>query len=142
MMSETDTRAKLVDPKLLYGKLRPYLNKVYVPSNGEGLCTTEFIPFIVVKAKREYVAHYLRTNKVVDFAMSNLTGTRQPHVNIHSPLECPIHLSPIEEQQHIVEYLDQLQKRVETIKKYQEESKGEIEVITQAMFNKAFRGEL
>lgn len=127
---------------VLYGKLRPYLNKVYVPSNGEGLCTTEFIPFVVVKAKREYVAHYLRTNKVVNFAMSNLTGTRQPRVNIHTLLEYPIPLPPIEEQKHIVEYLDQLQEKVEAVRRYQEETKDEIEAITQAVLRKAFSGEL
>lgn len=49
-----------------------------------------------------------------------------------------IPLPPVEEQKRIVEYLDKLQKKVETLKRYQEETKGEIEAATQAVLKRAF----
>jgi type I restriction enzyme S subunit len=123
---------------ILYGKLRPYLNKVYVPQE-EGICTTEFIPFIVTKkAIREYVAFYLRKKEVVDFAMRNITGTRQPRVIINAFLECPIPLPPLEEQRRIVARIEELLSRVEEAKRLRKQAREETEKIMQAALHKVF----
>jgi len=122
---------------ILYGKLRPYLNKVYVPEE-EGICTTEFIPFIVIKALREYVAYYLKRKEAVNFAMSHTTGTRQPRVIINAFLEYPIPLPPLEEQKRIVSRLDQLVSRAEEAKRLRKLAREEAEKIMQAALNKVF----
>jgi type I restriction enzyme S subunit len=122
---------------ILYGKLRPYLNKVYVPEE-EGTCTTEFIPFIVTKALREYVAYYLRRKETVNFAMSHITGTRQPRVIINTFLEYPIPLPPLEEQKRIVSRLDQLVSKAEEAKRLRKLAKEEAEKIMRAALNKVF----
>ena len=126
---------------VLYGKLRPYLNKVYVPES-EGICTTEFIPFIVTKAVREYVAYYLRRREIVNFAMSNITGTRQPRVIISAFLEHPIPLPPLEEQKKMVEYLDKISEITESLKKLQQRTEEELEKLILAILDRAFKGEL
>jgi len=122
---------------ILYGKLRPYLNKVYVPER-EGICTTEFIPFIVTKALREYVAYYLRRRETVNFAMSHITGTRQPRVIINAFLEHLIPIPPLEEQKRIVSRLEQLVNRAEEAKRLRKLAREEAEKIMQAALNKVF----
>jgi type I restriction enzyme S subunit len=122
---------------VLYGKLRPYLNKVYVPEE-EGICTTEFIPFIVTKALREYVAYYLRRKETVNFAMSHITGTRQPRVIIDIFLEYPIPLPALEEQKRIVSRLEQLISRAEEARRLRKLAKEEADKIMQAALNKVF----
>jgi len=49
---------------------------------------------------------------------------------------------PIEEQKRIVAYLDSLHDKVQELRKYQEQSKEEIEAITQGVLRKAFKGEI
>ena len=122
---------------VLYGKLRPYLNKVYVPDR-EGICTTEFIPFVTIKALREYVAFYLRRKDVVNFAMKHVTGTRQPRVIIDDFLDYPIPLPPIEEQKRIVAHVKQLISRVEEVRELKRIVKEETEKIMQAALHKVF----
>jgi len=122
---------------VLYGKLRPYLNKVYVPEE-EGICTTEFIPFIVTKALREYVAYYLRRKETVNFAMSHITGTRQPRVILDTFLEYPIPLPPLEEQKRIVSRLELLVSRAEEARRLRKLAKEEADKIMRAALNKVF----
>ena len=122
---------------ILYGKLRPYLNKVYVPDR-EGICTTEFIPFITTKALREYVAFYLRKKEIVDFAMRHITGTRQPRVIIDEFLECPIPLAPLEEQKRIVTRIKELTSGIEEARRLRKLSMEETEKIMQAALHKVF----
>ncbi|MEM2351457.1 MAG: restriction endonuclease subunit S [Thermoproteota archaeon] len=122
---------------ILYGKLRPYLNKVYVPDR-EGICTTEFIPFFVEGAIREYIAFCLRRKETVNFAMSHITGTRQPRVILSDFLEFLIPLPPLGEQRRIVSRLEQLVSRAEEAKRLRRMAKEEAEKIMQAALNKVF----
>lgn len=66
---------------LLYSKLRPYLNKVIIPSV-EGIGTTEWVvlqpnPAVV---DRHYLAYVLRSEPFVTYATANSTGARMPRV--------------------------------------------------------------
>ena len=61
---------------VLYGKLRPYLNKVALPSF-EGRCTTEIVPLRPADTiDREYLAFTLRSQRVVAAASRFSTGSR------------------------------------------------------------------
>ncbi|AXO60205.1 restriction endonuclease subunit S [Pseudomonas sp. phDV1] len=66
---------------VLYGKLRPYLNKVVTPEH-KGRCSTEIIPLLPNGAEREFLAFLLRTDKVVSAAMSEKTGSRMPRADM------------------------------------------------------------
>ncbi len=67
---------------VLYGKLRPYLNKVAVPDRA-GRCSTEIIPLLPNGISREFLAFLLRTDRVVAAAMKEKTGSRMPRANIN-----------------------------------------------------------
>jgi len=86
---------------VLYGRLRPYLNKVLAP-RFEGLCSAEFIAF----AGREeisspWLAFLLNTSEFVAFASHLNTGDR-PRVDFEQLANYGLWLSPRPEQDRIV----------------------------------------
>lgn len=86
------------DSHVLYGKLRPYLNKVAVPDR-VGRCSTEIIPLKPQGVGRDYLALLLRSDQVVRAAMSDKTGSRMPRADMDALLgfEVAIHDSNIEQ---------------------------------------------
>jgi hypothetical protein len=69
------------DSHVLYGKLRPYLNKVAVPDR-VGRCSTEIIPLKPQGVDREYLALLFRSEQVVKAAMLDKTGSRMPRADM------------------------------------------------------------
>jgi type I restriction enzyme S subunit len=91
---------------VLYGKLRPYLNKVALP-NFTGRCSTEIIPLLPTKElHRAYLAYFLRQRRVINAVMVANTGSRMPRADMNVLLAQRIPLPPLSEQRHIVEILD------------------------------------
>jgi type I restriction enzyme S subunit len=128
---------------VLYGKLRPYLNKVVVPSR-EGVASTEFIPIAVNKDSLDpyYLGAYLRSSSFVAYASQNTTGSRQPRVRLDALWNALIPLPPLEEQQRIVVHLQEVQEKIKALKEAQEQTEAELKRLEQAILEKAFRGEL
>jgi len=81
---------------VLYGKLRPYLNKVATP-RFEGRCTTELIPLMPrAGVSRDFLAWLLRRPQTVAAAMRERTGARMPRASMKHVLSLPV-LVPISE---------------------------------------------
>lgn len=98
---------------VLYGKLRPYLNKVALP-DFEGRCTTEAIPLLPAPdVEREYLAWLLRRPETVEWAMREKTGSRMPRADMDHLLALSVALPPLSEQQRIVALLRQQMALVE-----------------------------
>lgn len=67
---------------VLYGKLRPYLNKVVTPTF-VGRCSTELLPLLPKEnCYRYYLAWLLRRSETVEYAMRHKTGTRMPRADM------------------------------------------------------------
>jgi type I restriction enzyme S subunit len=73
---------KFDETNILYGKLRPYLNKVYLPS-GKGKSSMELIP---LKTKnnysREFLAAVLQSEAVIGDTVKFSTGGRMPRADL------------------------------------------------------------
>ncbi|WP_299703535.1 restriction endonuclease subunit S [uncultured Tateyamaria sp.] len=92
---------------LLYGRLRPYLNKVYRP-DFEGHCSSEIFPMLPdERLDRGYLFHWITSDQVVEKINATSTGARMPRANVKEILEFPIPVPPLEEQQRIVAVLDE-----------------------------------
>ncbi len=90
---------------VLYGKLRPYLNKVALP-DFSGRCSTEIIPLRPVDMDRGFLAWFLRRSDTVEYAMRGKTGSRMPRASMKELLLLPIPLPPLAEQRRIVAALE------------------------------------
>ena len=90
---------------VLYGKLRPYLNKVALPDFA-GRCTTELIPILpLASTERVYLAWLLRRQETVDAVMREKTGSRMPRADMDELLAVEVPLAPLPEQQRIAAIL-------------------------------------
>lgn len=128
---------------VLFSKLRPYLNKVVV-SPCEGCATTELVVFVLWKEKITpyYLCAYLRTPKVVSEINVSSSGTKMPRANMKLVRNILVPVPPLSEQRRIVAYLDNLQSKVDELKKYQNETQKELDALMPSILDKAFKGEL
>ena len=86
---------------VLYGRLRPYLNKVYMP-NFIGLASGEFIVFPSQSfLDNAYLKYFLNQVEFASFASRLNTGDR-PRVDFSQLAEYPLPLPPLPEQHRIV----------------------------------------
>ena len=92
---------------VLYGRLRPYLNKV-CRSDFEGLCSGELIVIPESCAMHgKFLGYRLNSGDFVRFSSGLNTGDR-PRVDFDQIKVFPIHLPPIREQIRIGNTLDEL----------------------------------
>jgi len=98
---------------VLYGKLRPYLNKVAIPGF-EGRCSTELLPLLPENGcNRYYLVWALRRDETVEEAMRHKTGTRMPRADMDDLFKMLVPLPPLPEQQRIAARLQELMREVE-----------------------------
>jgi type I restriction enzyme, S subunit len=97
---------------VLYGRLRPYLNKVLC-AKFEGLCSTEFIVLPPSPLfEPQFLALYLSTEGFVSFANQLNQGDR-PRVSFDQIAHHVVPLPPINEQRRIVAKVAELFAKVE-----------------------------
>ncbi len=108
---ETVLAAKLrfTPDHVLYGKLRPYLNKVVLP-DFQGVCTTEILPIRSDRAKLErgYLYAILLSPQFVRWASEAVAGANLPRLDPHRLLEFQIPLLPLSEQRRIAAVLQRV----------------------------------
>jgi len=124
---------------VLYGKLRPYLNKVVVPST-EGIASTEFVP---IKPDEKlllpsFLGAFLRSPSFVSYATSNTTGSRQPRIRMEALWNALIPLPPLPEQRRIVARIEELMERVREARRLREEAKKDADYLMQAALAEVF----
>lgn len=91
---------------VLYGRLRPYLNKVYRPKF-EGLCSAEFIVFRKQShLNSRFLQYYLNSWEFVSYASHLNTGDR-PRVNADQLASYRFPLAPLAEQRRIVAAIEE-----------------------------------
>ena len=107
------TKNRFSKGDVLYGKLRPYLNKV-VLADSNGLCTTEIIPIKQTAAvDNRYVFHWLRGPRFLSYAIGVSHGLNMPRLGTDAGRSAPFILPPLAEQKRIADKLDSVLSRVE-----------------------------
>ncbi len=128
---------------VLYGKLRPYLNKVW-KADFDGIATTEILPFDPIKTilDADYLSHYFRTNYFVNNAMKNISGARMPRITTkYLKNKAHIPLPPLQEQKRIVAKLDALFERIDRAIALHQQNIDEADAFMGSVLNEVF-GEL
>ena len=102
------TKSQFSIGDILYGKLRPYLNKVLVADRG-GYSTTEIVairPYL--RLSSEYCALALRRPDFVQYVTRLGQGTKMPRLRTKDAVVAPFPLPPLAEQYRIVAKVDKL----------------------------------
>ena len=102
------TKAEFQKGDVLYGKLRPYLNKVVV-ADDNGFCTTEIIPIRGYSGVfPKYLMYSLRSPRFLEYVNSKTYGTKMPRLGTEDAIKSLFPLPPINEQKRIVKKVDEL----------------------------------
>jgi len=123
---------------ILYGRLRPYLNKVWL-AEFDGICSTDIWVF---RSKQDCVlplvlANILRSKEILMKTSSFMTGSNLPRVRKDYFDSIKIALPPLETQQKIVEKLSAVQE----YKKKLLNQKQKLQELFESVLNKSFKGE-
>lgn len=106
--SPQSTKSEFTAGDILYGKLRPYLNKVIVAGEG-GYSTTEIVALRpLVDTYAPYCALAFRRPDYVDYVSRLGQGTKMPRLRTEDALISPFPLPPLAEQHRIVAKVDEL----------------------------------
>lgn len=101
---------------VLYGKLRPYLNK-HAVVNFSGVCSTDILalrPEKVIDAT--YLDFWISTPFFLNAAITNSKGVNLPRVSFNSIAQYPFPLPPLAEQKQIVAYLDDKLGKIDSVR--------------------------
>jgi type I restriction enzyme, S subunit len=127
---------------LLYGKLRPYLNKVYL-AEIDGICSTDILVFPKSETLlNQYTKYRFLSDDFIRYANANSTGVQHPRVKFESLAEFPILLPPLNEQRRIVSTIEQLTDRSHKARAALEDVPKLIAQFRQSVLAAAFRGDL
>ncbi|KJS08959.1 MAG: hypothetical protein VR73_03710 [Gammaproteobacteria bacterium BRH_c0] len=101
---------------VLYGKLRPYLNKIVLADNS-GVCTTEIIPLNAEpQVDNKFLFYWLKSETFLSYVKEVSYGVNMPRLGTKDAIAAPFILAPLAEQKVIAEKLDTLLAQVETTK--------------------------
>ena len=93
---------------VLYGKLRPYLDKVIV-ADEDGICTTEILPLRAFGNLNPFYLRYVLKNPTFLHYVNQLPyGVKMPRLGTEDGKNALIPIPPLVEQQRIVDKLEQI----------------------------------
>jgi type I restriction enzyme S subunit len=101
---------------VLYGRLRPYLNKALAP-DFDGHCSTEIFPLKPSSIlRRDYLLYWLLSDETCTRINETCTGTRMPRAQMNEVLGFEFPLPPLPDQKRIVGILDEAFAGIDTAK--------------------------
>jgi type I restriction enzyme S subunit len=107
------TKAVFRAGDVLYGRLRPYLNKVTIP-DFDGVASTDILVFRPQTGlDQRYLLRFLNSQTVVEHAHHHSMGLQMPRIGFEILGEIEIPLPPLSEQRRIADSLERVTNRVE-----------------------------
>jgi len=129
--------------EIVYGYLRPYLNKVWV-ADCDGLCSVDQY---VLRAdnsqvRTDYLAYAMRSPLFLEQSAAKTGLLTLPRLRSGLLEEIEIPVPPLDKQACIIDHLDKLQAKMGELKQMQIVTKQELDALLPSVLDKAFRGEL
>ncbi|TOC20735.1 restriction endonuclease subunit S [Vibrio parahaemolyticus] len=107
---------------VIYGKLRPYLDKVLV-ADEDGACTTEMIPIRgYIGLIPEFIRLVLKTPYFIEYANTSTHGMNLPRMGTDKARAALFPLAPLNEQHRIVAKVDELMALCDQLEQQTEDS--------------------
>ena len=129
--------------QILYGKLRPYLNKHDI-ADFDGVCSTDILVFNAKKdCSNKYINYFFNLPYFIDFVVSNSKGINLPRVSETIVFDIPFPLPPtLAEQQRIVNRIETMFAKLDQAQEKAQAVLDSFETRKAAILHKAFTGEL
>lgn len=127
---------------ILYGKLRPYLNKHDI-ARFDGICSTDILVYrtkCIQTAK--FINYYMNTKQFILTAVSNSKGINLPRVSHKEIGNILINVPSLKEQTEIIRILEDFFTKEQQAKGAAEAVLKQIDLIKKSILARAFRGEL
>lgn len=136
------TKNAFQEGQILYGRLRPYLNKHDIASFS-GVCSTDILVFEAsVLVANVLVDKFFNLPFFIEYVVANSKGINLPRVSEETVLNTTFPLPPLSEQQRIVERIEELFAKLDEAKERLQEVVDSFAVRKAAILHKAFTGEL
>lgn len=100
---------------LLYGKLRPYLNKCVI-ADENGFCCTEIEPIVLINnIEVKYVQKVLMSRYFLNYVASCSYGAKMPRLGTKDAKNAMIPIPPLEQQKKIVDKIEKCFELIEQL---------------------------
>ena len=130
------------DTHVIYGRLRPYLNKVMLP-DFEGHCSTEVFPLKPChKIDRKFLFFWLALNSTKELINATCTGARMPRANMNDVLEFDFYYPELASQKKLVLILEALSLETQCLESLYQRKLTALDELKKSLLHKAFAGEL
>lgn len=120
---------------VLYGKLRPYLNKVLV-ADSDGFCTTEILPF---RCYGSFDPHFfkitLKSPYFLRYVNAKSYGMKMPRLGTEDGRQAFFPLPPLAEQHRIVAKVDELMALCDCLDAQQDDAENAHDRLVQALLD-------
>ena len=127
---------------VLYGKLRPYLNKVIL-ADRQGFCSTEIIPLPPGEAlEAGYLFYWLKSPEFLAYTSEVSHGINMPRLGTEAGRNAPFVLAPLNEQHRVAAKLDNTIAAVEACRQRLDGVAAILKRFRQAVLAAATSGEL
>ncbi|EPP7436575.1 restriction endonuclease subunit S [Campylobacter coli] len=126
---------------ILFGKLRPYLAKVFL-ADRSGICVSEFLVLKIKSESNKFIKFLMLSSLFIDIVDSSTYGTKMPRANWEFIGNLKIPLPPLKEQEQIANFLDS---EISKIDKIIEKTEKQIELIKEyktTLINQAVCGRI
>lgn len=127
---------------ILYGKLRPYLNKHDI-AKFSGICSTDILVYRAEDFNTaKFINYFMNTEKFIFYTVSNSKGINLPRISEKEVSGILVNVPTLSEQSEIVRIIDDLLAKEQQAKELAENALAKIDLIKKAILARAFRGEL
>jgi restriction endonuclease S subunit len=128
---------------IVYGYLRPYLNKVWI-AEFDGLCSVDQYVYSVEtsKAISDFVAWFMRSSTYLDRAPIDTTPGQLPRIRTEEVARVEINLPSLAEQERIVSAITKEMTTAQQVSKHLQDQFETINKLPAALLRQAFIGKL
>ena len=130
LASSIKSRSKVFGPgDILFGRLRPELNKVYLVDGepSEGVCSGEFIVLVPITSQvsARYIRHIIASPFVSRFVEKFRVGASLPRMAANDLLGIRVPVPPLEVQEQIALKLAEMDQELRNLRRRVEELPGQ-----------------
>ncbi len=137
----TSAKSRFYQRDVLYGKLRPYLDKA-VLAEFDGICSTDILVFVAGTAiAPEFLSYFVHSTHFVDEAVRSTGGVNLPRTSWSSLAACEFMLPPLAEQRAIARALRAVQEAIQARRRELALERERKAALMEQLFTKGTRGE-